>query len=55
MNPTDDKSLEFQIIERKYRRIGWAIIHMTWLEKLRWVFGGTPRYMSNKYWDNCDE
>lgn len=55
MNPVNDGSLEFEIRERKYRRIGWAIVHMKWYQKIWWMFGGVPEYMSTKYWKECDD
>ena len=46
------KSLEDQVRDKKYWRIGWAIMHMSWMEKVIWVLTGKHKYMTHTYWEN---
>jgi len=42
--------LETQIANERYWKIGWAIMHMTGFEKIKWALTGKHRYMTVAFW-----
>lgn len=46
------KSLEDKVRDKKYWRIGWAIMHMSWLEKVIWALTCRHKYMTQTWWDS---
>lgn len=44
-------SLEEQIYNERCRKIGWAILHMNYFERIWWALTGQHEYMTYKYWE----
>lgn len=48
-------SIENELRDQKYWRIGWAIMHMRWWERILWALGFGHRFMTHDYWDQQND
>lgn len=43
--------IEDKLLNEKYWRIGWAIYHMTPIERIWWALTGRHKYMTWRFWE----
>lgn len=48
---SDRVTIEQKIKDRRYWRIGWAIMNMTRFERIWWAMTGRGKYMKTTFWD----
>lgn len=49
-----DGSLEEEIRNERYWRIGWAIMNMNYWQRLWWALTGRGEYMKTKFWEQTN-
>ena len=49
---TMSKSIEEELRNERYWRIGWSIMHMNWFERFWWGLTGIHKYMTHEYWEH---
>jgi hypothetical protein len=48
-------SIEESLRQQRYHRIGWAIMHMNYWQRLWWALTGCGQYMQTSYWENTTQ
>lgn len=43
--------IEEELRKERHRRIGWAIMHMTYWQRLWWALTGRGKYMQRSFWE----
>lgn len=46
-------SIEQKLRDEKHRRIGWAVLNMSYFARLWWALTGLPpKYLRRAFWDD---